>query len=113
VNRIPLSVDFTPQWKIDRDLASDTVTVTTGQRSVLLTPSRDGKVDLDHTAKASVSAARPDAARIEGETTVTLQTPSGNTVVVETRSWITQTGMTLSGRITVDGRLFFEQQWQK
>lgn len=113
VNRAPLAVDFTPRWKIERDLATDTVTVTTGERPVLLTPTREGRVDLNHTAKASVSAARPDAAKVEGETTVTLQTPSGGEVVVETRSWVTLNGMTLSGRVTVDGREFFNKEWKK
>jgi hypothetical protein len=113
VNRAPLTVDFTPQWKIEHDLASGTVTVTTGEHPVLLTPSRDGKMELNHTAKASVSASRPDTAKVEGETTVTLQTPSGSTVVVATRSWITLSGMILSGRISLDGRLFFEKQWKK
>lgn len=113
VNRTPLAVDFTPRWTIERDLASGTVTVTTGERPVLLTPSRDGKMELNHTAKARVSASRPDAAKVEGETTVTLQTPSGSTIVVETRSWITLSGMILSGRVSVDGRLLFERQWKK
>lgn len=113
VNRVPLALDFTPRWQIEHDLAAGTVAVTTGERPTLLTPSRDGRVELNHTAKASVTAARPDAARVEGETTITLQTPSGSTVVVTTRSWVTQTGMTLSGRVTVDGQLFFEQQWRK
>lgn len=113
VNRAPLAIDFTPRWKIERDLATGMVTITTGEKPTLLTPNRDGRIELDHTARASVAAARPDAARVEGETKITLQTPSGSTVVVETRSWVMQTGMTLSGRVTVDGRLFFEKQWQK
>ena len=113
INRAPLSIDFTPRWKIERDLVTDTVTVTTGEQPVLLTPSREGRVDLNHTAKASVSASRPDAAKVEGETVVTLQTPSGSTVAVETRSWVTLNGMTLSGRVTVDGRVFFEKEWKK
>jgi hypothetical protein len=70
-------------------------------------------MELHHTAKASVSASRPDAAKVEGETTVTLQTPSGSTIVVETRSWITLSGMILSGRISIDDHLFFERQWKK
>jgi hypothetical protein len=113
VNRFPLALDFTPRWKVAHDLATSTVTVTTGQQSATLTPNRDGKLVLDHTARATVANARPDAARVEGETTISLQTPSGSTVVVETRSWVTQTSMTLSGRVTVDGRLFFDKQWQK
>jgi putative CocE/NonD family hydrolase len=113
VNRTPLAVDFTPRWKIERDLANETVTVTTGERPILLTPSRDGRMELNHTAKASVSAGRPDAAKVEGETTVTLQTPSGNTIVVETRSWITLNGMVLSGRVSIDNRLVFERQWTR
>jgi len=112
-NRTPLAVDFTPRWKIERDLAADTVSITTGERPVLLTPTREGRVELDHTAKASVSASRPDAAKVEGETTVTLQTASGSTVIVETKSWVTLNGMTLSGRVTVDGRVFFEKEWKK
>lgn len=113
IDHVPLTLDFTPYWKIDQDLASGTVTVTTGERPVLLTPARDGKMDLHHIAKASVSASRPDTAKVEGETTVTLQTPSGSKVVVETRSWITLGGMILSGRISLDDRLFFEKQWKK
>lgn len=113
VNRAPLAIDFTPRWQIEHDLVSGTVTVTTGERPVLFTPHRDGRIELDHVARASVTASRPDAARVEGETTVSLQTPSGSTVRVETRSWVTQSGMTLSGRIIVDGRLFFDKQWQK
>jgi uncharacterized protein len=113
VNRVPLALDFTPRWQIAQDLATGTVTVTTGERPILLTPSRDGRVELNHTATASVTAARPDAARVEGETTITLQTPSGSTVVIATRSWVTQTGMTLSGRVVVDGHIFFDKQWQK
>jgi hypothetical protein len=113
VNRAPLAIDFTPQWKIEHDLATGTQTVITGQRSVMRTPNRDGKIELDHTATASVAVSRPDAARVEGETTMTLQTPSNSSVVVETHSWVTQIGMTLSGRVMVDGRLFFEKQWRK
>lgn len=113
VNRAPLTVDFTPRWQIERDLATNTVTVTTGERPVLLTPTREGRVDLNHIAKASVSAARPDAAKVEGETIVTLKTPSGDAVVVETRSWVTLNGTTLSGRVTVDGREFFHKEWKK
>jgi hypothetical protein len=75
-------------------MATGMVAVTTGERPVLLTPNRDGRVELDHTDKASVMAVRPDAARVEGDTTITLQTPSGSTVIVATRSWVTQRGMT-------------------
>jgi hypothetical protein len=113
VNRAPLAVDFTPRWQITHDLAAGTVTVTTGERPILLTPTREGRVDLNHTARASVSLTRPDAARVEGDTIVTLQTSSGSTVVVETHSWITLNGMTLSGRVTVDGRVFFAKEWKK
>jgi hypothetical protein len=113
VNRAPLTVDFSPRWEIAHDLATETVTVTAGERVVLLTPNRDGKLELDHLATASVAAARPDAAKVAGETKIAVQTPGSNLIVVETRSWVTQNGMTLSGRITVDGRLFFAKQWQK
>jgi hypothetical protein len=67
VNRVPLTLDFTPRWQLEHDLAAGTVAVTTGERPILLTPSGDGRVELNHTAKASVTAARPDAARVEGD----------------------------------------------
>lgn len=113
INRIPLSIDFTPRWTITQDLAQGTVKVTTGEHPILWTSARDGKLDLDHTATATVPASRPDTARVEGETTITLQTPGHSIVVVTTKSWVTQNGLVLSGHITVDGQLFFEKHWQR
>jgi hypothetical protein len=68
---------------------------------------------MDHSAKASVTASRPDGAKVEGETTMRLDLPAAGVVQVETRSWISQTGMLLTGRVTVDGRVFFEKKWQR
>lgn len=113
INRAPLSLDFTPRWTIEQNLAHGTVKITTGEHPLLWNTTRDGRFNLDHTATATVSALRPDTARVEGETLITLQTPGQSIVVVKTKSWVTQTGLMLSGRITVDGQLLFEKHWQR
>jgi len=113
LDRTPLNIDFTPRWSIEQDLAHATVKVTTGEYLLFWTGARDGRVALDHTATATLPAAHPDAATVEGKTIVTLQTPEKKTVVVTTESHITRTRMAISGHITVDGHLFFEKQWQR
>jgi hypothetical protein len=105
-------LDAGPTWTIARDLVTDTVTVSTGLRTLLLTPGRDGKFNMDHLARASVSANRPDAARVEAETTVQLHTPTGSVVDIAARSWATQTGVALWGQVIVDGQPYFERRWQ-
>lgn len=111
VRRMPLNLERQPRWTIVRDMATDTVTVTTGTRSVLLPGSRDGRFELDRTSRASVSAGRPDGAFVEGEATICSQTPSGAQVVVEGRLRITLDGQDYWAAVTVDGQKVFDQRW--
>ena len=93
-------------------LTTRSLTITTGERQYLALPG-GGTFEMDHTAKASVTASRPDGARVEGETKICLCTPAAGVIQVETRSWISQVGMLLVGEVTVDGRVLFERRWQK
>ena len=112
INRLPWLLEFVPQWKIEQDLATGTLTVTTGQRQHSSLPG-GGTFQMDHSARASVAVSRPDGAKVEGETTISLHLPAAGAIEVETKSWISQSGMLLVGKITVDGRVFFERRWQK
>lgn len=112
-NRAPLTLDFEPRWTVEHDEATGTVSVSSGQRIVVMTPSQDGEVEIDHTGRASVAATRPDLAKVEGQTQITCETPSKDSVVVEVTSLITQIGLSLIGKVSVNGKPFFEKQWRK
>jgi hypothetical protein len=88
------------------------VAVTTGVRSSISTPSRDGRFEIDRRGEASVARQSPDAAKVEGRATITLQMPSGSTVVVDGELRITQFGEHFSGRVKVDGQTIFDEHWE-
>jgi putative CocE/NonD family hydrolase len=111
VKRTPLDIEGAPRWQIIRDFAADTVVVTTGIRSAIQSTGRDGRFEIDRNGRASVSAARPDSACVEGEATITLQTPQGSTVIVKSRLRITQDGQDFGASVTIDGQKIFERQW--
>lgn len=112
INRSPLAVAMTPRWTIERDLASGRTIVTTGsrQQSNIL---NGGTLEVDHLARASVTDALPEGAAVDGNTTITMTLPSVGKVVVKTTSWIGQDGISLSGRISIEGNVVFEKHWRK
>lgn len=112
VNRSPLAIAMTPRWSIERDLASDRVSVVTGshQQSNILS---GGTMEMNHIARASVADAHPQGAAVDGNTTITLSLPSVGKVVVKTTSWIGQDGMSLTGEICIEDKLIFEKRWCK
>jgi putative CocE/NonD family hydrolase len=107
----PLSA-MTPTWKIERDLVTGAVTVTTGEKTSFPLP-QGGSAAVDHVAIARVTASRPDDAVVEGNTSFRLQIPVIGNLEVKTTSWVAHHGITLSGRITIDGRVVFEKRWDK
>jgi hypothetical protein len=113
VARTPLDIEAAPTWTIAHDLGTDTVTVTTGVHSMLTTPGRDGRFEIERHGRASVSRQHPGGARVEGEAKITLQTPAGSTVIVEGNLHVTQFGEHFSGRVTVDGATVFDQRWER
>ena len=111
VNRTPLDIEATPRWQILSDPASGKVVVSTGVRTAIQSVGRDGRFEIDRIGRASVSAARPDSARVEGEATIRLRTPQGSDVIVHSRLRVTQDGQDFGASVTVDGQLIFEHQW--
>jgi putative CocE/NonD family hydrolase len=109
---IPPRPGFMPIWKIERDLVSGGVAVTTGQRSSMPLP-QGGTLDIDTVAVAKVSEARPDAAAVQGETTMRVALHNVGTIEVHTASFVTQSAIALNGRVTLDGRLIFEKRWTR
>jgi putative CocE/NonD family hydrolase len=111
VKRTPLDIEATPRWEIVRDMAAGTVLVSTGIRSAIQTTGRDGRFEIDRVGRASVSAARPDGATVEGEATIKLLTPQGSNVTVRSRLRVTQNGQDFRASVTMDGQLIFDRQW--
>jgi len=111
VRRTPLDIEATPRWQIVTDPASGRVVVTTGVRSAIQSTGRDGRFEIDRIGRASVSAGRPDSARVEGEATIRMRTPQGADVTVHGRLSVTQDGEDFGASVTVDGQLIFEHRW--
>lgn len=111
VKRTPLDIEAAPRWQIARDMAADTVVVSTGIRSAIQTTGRDGRFEIDRVGRASVSAARPDGAFVEGEATIRLLTPQRSSVTIQSRLRVTQDGQDFRASVTVDGQMIFERQW--
>ena len=112
INRAPWVVDVVPGWKVEQDLATDNMSMSASSQSHLALPS-GGSFQMVRTAAASVTNTRPDGAKLEGETQIRLDLPGAGVVQVETQSRISQTRILLTGKVLVDGRLFFEKQWQR
>jgi len=110
-DRAPLSLDFEPRLRVIRDGGRDEVSVETGIRSVMNTPSGGGRVVIDHLGRVTVDPNRPGDARAIATTTVDLDTPSGETVQVRSRSRATRTDLRLEGNVDVDGLRYFERVW--
>ncbi len=108
----PVPSALRPVWKIERDLVANAVTVTTGETNSIAL-SQGGTMSIDHTVAAKVSEARPDAASVHSDTTMTIDLHHVGTIKVHTQSLVTQTGLSLSGRVTMDDKLIFEKRWTK
>lgn len=113
LNRAPLALKYEPAVAVQREQAGDQVRVTRREVSVLDTPGGDGRIELDHAASAFVKASRPDGAKVEARTRAEAKMPDGTQVVVATGTLTTTHGMTVNGRVTVDGALVFERQWSR
>ena len=110
-DRTPLSLDFEPRWRVVRDGARGEVSVETGIRSALTTPSGDGRVVIDHLGRATLDPQRPGDAKAVARTAVELDTPSGARVVVRSGSRATRSSLRLEGAVDVDGVGYFRRDW--
>lgn len=111
--RNPLSIESSPRYEVQYDFANDTITVISGQLTSLITPTRDGRLEMDRSSRSIVHATEPGSARVEGEAILTAQTSGGNTVVAEGRAYVTNHGQTFSGRASIDGLVVFEKRWTR
>jgi putative CocE/NonD family hydrolase len=109
---LPRPASFVPIWKIDRDLVTGQVAVTTGEKNAFPLP-QGGLASIDHIAVARVTPSRPEGAIVEGDTTIRVQAPVIGNLEVVTTARVTQDAISLGGRISIDGRIIFEKRWQK
>lgn len=112
INRVPRLIDASPKWKIEQDLVAGTLSVTTGAKEYIALAA-GGRLQVDHTGRAYVSASRPDGAKVLAETAIDIDMPTGERINVETRSSVSLGRVLLNGKVTIDGRLLFEKEWAK
>jgi putative CocE/NonD family hydrolase len=112
IDRTPLRTEMVPRYAIEHDLVAGSIIVRTGSLQSMVLPN-GGSFAMDHKASASVADSHPEAATVEGDTTIALDLPSVGKVEVATTSWVTADTMALTGRITINGREFFSKTWRK
>lgn len=110
VNRAPWFVAAKPRWEIERNLVDGTVSASLGSSLSLQLPT-GGTLSFAHGGVATVARDRPDAAAVEAEAAMDIRMPAGEHVAVDTRSRFTRETMLFEGRVTIDGRVFFEGRW--
>jgi uncharacterized protein len=103
---------MTPRYKIETDLVTGTLSVTTGQKSAMPTPA-GGVLELDHTAIARVQRERPDQAAVEADTRITANVPRLGDLEIKTSSWFSHSRTIMNARVMLDGRTVFEHTWRK
>ena len=108
----PLVLQFRPAWKIERDLAANAVSVSTGSEFACLIADGSGTMAMQHLATASVARDRPSGARVVSATEIRLRTPLDQEVVIESSSDVGQHGVVLSGHVMLDGQEFFRRTWR-
>jgi putative CocE/NonD family hydrolase len=112
VDRFPRAIAFDPKWRIERDLVSGATTVESGGHFVLDTLSPGGRIDVDHTGRATVRADVPEGAHVRGETVAHAVTPLGAKVEVHATTLVTSHSTHITGKVVVDGVTTFERAWQ-
>ncbi len=107
----PADLGGTQHWETRRDLGADVVTLdaTKEERQQL-----DGFTRLHsrHHYRASVSARRPDAARMQSTTEVRIERPVGQTELTVTTLTTTHQ-VAVTATITVDGSPFWTRTWNR
>jgi putative CocE/NonD family hydrolase len=112
-NRARLTHESAPVWRIERDIAAGATSVVLGDRSVMTTPGRDGKVVFDQLVRATVTVDTPGGAVLQAKTRFELDMPAGGRAVVVAESRVTLDGFVLVGHVEIDGVLVFEKLWRK
>jgi uncharacterized protein len=107
----PADLGGTQRWETRRDLGADAVTLdaTKEERQQL-----DGFTRLHsrHHYRASVSARRPDTARMQSTTEVRIERPVGETELTVTTLTTTHQ-VAVTATITVDGSPFWTRTWNR
>jgi putative CocE/NonD family hydrolase len=106
----PWDADGGGEMKITDDVSNGTTTVMLSGFQDLRLP-QGGRFYVTHSASAAVSPARPDGARVEGTSGMRIRMPAGELIEVETQSIFFKYRLACSGKVTINGRPFYERTW--
>ena len=96
-------------WDLARDLMTDTVRLSATKTERVMLDAHT-EVATDHEYGATVSAARPDLARMHSTTTVRIERPAG-VIALVARSVTTQHHTSVEVDISVEGQPFWNRRW--
>jgi hypothetical protein len=106
------NLDLVPRWDINRDLVNDAVTVTVGGHLTARTPHREHRFTHDTSVSATVARGAPGVARLDGASTATVHTTSGETITARVELLVTGATVTVNSDVTADGTTIFSRQWR-
>jgi hypothetical protein len=109
--RFPWTLGGSPSWTIERDLAGDAIAVTLGGGETMRLP-EGGTLALRQRATARVAADHPEAASVEAEATIEIESADGERIEVEARGRSRRDRNLHWGRVTIDGCPMFECSWR-
>ncbi|UCB46832.1 MAG: CocE/NonD family hydrolase [Spirochaetota bacterium] len=113
INRAPSFINVAPQWCIEEDPVNSMMKVFSSVEYQMILPWGMEIKNWRTRSTATVSALRPDWARVEGETNMLLHLPSAGEVEIHTLSWISHDRMSVTGEIKINRQLFFEKKWER
>ncbi len=100
-----------PRWEIHRDPLRNRVAVVVGDDLRAVIPSSGVVLTQDTQLQATVQNDAPAAARIRGESTVTVQLTTGEEVVARVEVLLHHEAATATGQVTVDGVTVVCREW--
>jgi putative CocE/NonD family hydrolase len=106
----PLVLSSTPVYRTTRDRVADALTVEYGDDTLVRTVDGLSTLRTSRRLTASVTAARPDAAAVDGTLASTVDGPQGR-IAVDASLTLRRGLVVARGEVTWDGRQVFARRW--
>ncbi|HVV12143.1 CocE/NonD family hydrolase [Amycolatopsis sp.] len=110
---VPAAGEQRPVWTVTRDLIDDGIAVTLGGMVAGPTPDGAHRLEMRRELTARVHHGAEADAVVEGTATANLLLANGETVAVRAELRLTDSTVTVTGRVEVDGRCAFARRWEE
>lgn len=110
--REPLALRTTQRCAVTRDLINEGVEATFGDELAAWVPGRQHFLEVDRGISTTVKRNAPASARMHGMAAAVARMNSGEIIFVRVDLHATQTALTATDRISVDGDPYFSGRWE-